>query len=76
MFPHLERYYRSLRSGTTALCGVVLPLEAVLPLTGRGTTALYQFPPYSYLSVILFARVLWLMLVLSGCLCVCVCGSR
>ena len=63
-------------SGTTALSRAVLPLGAVLPLAGRGTTALYQFPPYSYLSVILFARVLWLMLVLSGCLRVLVCGSR
>ena len=39
-------------SGTTAPSEAVLPLGAVLPLTGRGTTALYQFPPYSYLSVI------------------------
>ena len=39
-------------SGTTALSRAVLPLGAVLPLAGRGTTALYQFPQCSVLSVI------------------------
>ena len=63
-------------SGTTALSRAVLPLGAVLPLKGHGTTAPLPVSVILLPLSDLFAHVLWLTLVLSGCLRVCVCGSR
>ena len=63
-----ERYYRSLWSGTTAWNG-----------TAAHRSRYYRPLPVSTMLLPLsdvFACVLWLMLVLSGCLCVLVCGSR
>ena len=64
----LERYYRSLWSGTTACDGT----------TARRSRYYRPLPVSTMLLPLsdLFACVLWLMLVLSGCLRVCVCGSR